>query len=598
MATTLDFKDVIDYGVWRPRAPALAAAGAGFCLTYDMSNTNADRTKNVYAFRATTALDLYEPTTNDWMPLTIPTMAGTFGAGAAAIFFPSHGPRGGILSGATTTTLQVDGLFNEVAATPGVGAAWTRALAVATVTWNSHPFQVGQQLLVTVSSDVTAIPLGIVTITTIAANTFSFACLNAGATSGTLTVGVGVAPNQLANRGDGQGYTIRVIDSGSGGSGKIEERKIVGNTGGTQPTIEIDSALTFTPVTGSRYEIRCGRVYMITPGAPTAGQFKYYDPATNTFSGNLAVTNLPTVGTDSAFVALSEDHVPNNREPGSGFVNGGATYDGAVNCIAATTTGATSITGSGMPAGLLADEYRNFQVRIVEDTTTPTAVGQRRRITTHTSGAAGVFTVASAWTVTPSATAKFVIENDDDRLLFFTAQTAVYTYSRSGNAWDTTSFAAAPVAAGAGVFVAQAFGIVPDTQKTVRHGMIYRVRGGNVASIDVLNIAGGATGTWEPDIWYNKRGQTFTTGTSGAYDPITFGGRFLHLNVNGTQRFVRFDVRNRVLDPGSYLPFPPGVAAVGGKCAMVWLIDGSTKLGELINVSPSQAQAFGVLVTR
>jgi hypothetical protein len=598
MATTLDFKDIIDYGVWRPRSPVLASAAAGVCLAYDMCNTNGDRTKNIYNFRATTALDLYDPTTNDWFPLVIPTMAGTFGAGATAQFFPSHGPRGGILAGSTTTIVRLDGLFNNVAATAGVAAAWSRATTTATVTWNSHPFQIGQQLLVTVSSDILAIPLGIVTIATVTANNFTFTCLNAGAASGTLTIGVGVAANQLANRGDGQGYTIRIIDNGSGGSGKIEERKIVGNTGGTQPFVELDAALTFTPVTGASFEIRSGRVYLLTPGAPTAGQFKYYDPATNTFSGNLSVTNLPTVATDSVFVALSENHVPHDREPGSGFVNGGSTYDGGVNCIAATATSSTTITGSGMPSGLLADEYRNFQVRIVEDATNPTAVGQRRRISTHTSGATGVFTVATAFTVTPSATARFVVENDDDRLLLFTAVTSVATYNRAANTWDTTSFAAAPVASGAGVMAEQAFGIVPDTQKAVRHGMIYRVRGGGAASIDVLNIAGGATGTWETDIWYNKRGQTFTTGTSGAYDPVTFGGRFLHICVNGTQRFVRFDVRNRALDAGSYLPFPPSTAVVGKKCVMMWLIDGSTKLGELMNISSNTTQAFGVLITR
>jgi hypothetical protein len=296
-------------------------------------------------------------------------------------------------------------------------------------------------------------------------------------------------------------------------------------------------------------------------------------------------------------VALSEDYVPYDREPGAGFVSGGATYDGGVNCIQATAAGATSITGSGMPAGLLADEYRNFQVRVVDDATTPTAVGQRRRISTHTGGATGVFTVA-AWAVTPSATAKFVIENDDDKLLFFTAATAVYNYNAAANTWDTTTWAAAPVAAGSGIVVAQSFGIDPGGQKAVRHSMIYRIRGGNTASIDVLNIAGAATGSWENDILYNKRGQTFTLGTSGAYDPVTMSGRFIHLCVNATQRFARFDVKNRVLDVGTYLWYPPGGAVAGCKMAVAYLIDGSTKLAEVINVSSSQVYTFGCMVQK
>ena len=64
------------------------------------------------------------------------------------------------------------------------------------------------------------------------------------------------------------------------------------------------------------------------------------------------------------------------------------------------------------------NEYRNFQIRIVEDTVNPTAVGQRRNITSHTAGASPVYTVP-AWTVTPSANANFVIENNGDRILLW-----------------------------------------------------------------------------------------------------------------------------------------------------------------------------------
>ena len=67
---------------------------------------------------------------------------------------------------------------------------------------------------------------------------------------------------------------------------------------------------------------------------------------------------------------------------------------------------------------VLANEYRNFQIRIVQDTVNPTAVGQRRNITSHTAGASPVYTVP-AWTVTPSANAIFVIENNGDRILYW-----------------------------------------------------------------------------------------------------------------------------------------------------------------------------------
>lgn len=423
----------------------------------------------------------------------------------------------------------------------------------------------------------------------------------ASTTSFTLTTALpaAVGINQLANRGDGLGYRIRVVGSAAGSSGKVETRTIVANTAGTTPTITLDSALSFTPALGDTYEIRSGRVYLLSAGLLAAGSFKHYDIATNSYSGNLSIVNLPaTVGTDSSAIALSESYVPNDRDTGEGFVNGAGTYDGGTkNCIVATASGATSITGAGMFTDLRADEYRNFQVRIVEDTTTPTAVGQRRRISTHTSGATGVFTVA-AWAVTPSATAKFVVENDDDKLLLRSTATAlVYNYNIGANTWDTTTWAA-PVAHGAGVVLDQAFGITRDPTGNARHSQVFCVRGGASAAIDVLDIAGAATGVWSNDIVYGKRGQTFTTGTCGAYDPTTLGGRFLHLCINGTQRMVRFDMRNRVLDPSSYLRFPQGAAATGAKLAIGTFVDGASKLSFVYQMTQTQTQMLSLAVQR
>lgn len=414
-----------------------------------------------------------------------------------------------------------------------------------------------------------------------------------------LPAAVGV--NQLANRGDGTGFRIAV---GNKVTGKLEFRTIVGNTAGTTPTIYLDAALSAAPNLNDIYEIRAGRVFMLSAGTLAAGCWKYCDIATNSYSGNLATTNLPaTIGTDSNAVALSESYVSNDRKPNEGFINGGAAYDTAVgaiskNCIQATAATSTTITGSGMPASLLANEYRNFQVRVVEDTVTPTAVGQRVRIASHTAGATGVFTTA-AFAVTPSASAKFVVENDDDKILMrSSATTSVYTYNITGNTWDTTTFGVAGAACGAGVVVEQGFGPARDTTGNHRHSFIYNVRGGGSASIDVLDIAGGANGAWSADIAYSNKAQTFTTGTCGAYAPATFNGRFIHLNINGTQRMGRFDVLNRRLDAGSYLRFPEGAALVGQKMAVATFIDGATKLDFLYHLTNSQTQMLSMAVSR
>lgn len=418
-----------------------------------------------------------------------------------------------------------------------------------------------------------------------------------GATTTTFTLTTAlpaaVAINQLANRGDGVGHRVRVIGNAAGSSGKSEWRNVVANTAGTTPTITVDSAFSFAPILGDAYEFRSGRVFMLSAGTLAAGMWKYYDILTNSLSGNLATTNLPaTVGGDSSLVALSEAFVPNDKVPGT---------DGFLGVITATASGATSITAGTLPssASLFADEYRNFQVRIVQDTTTPTAAGQRRRISTHTSGTTPVFTVA-AWAVTPSATAQFVIENDDDKIILFTNQNATYTYGITGNAWDaSTTFGAPGTAGGAGIVCAQSFGITRDTTGNARHSVIFRLRGGNVNTIDTLDIAGAAAGTWAADIAYKNKGLSlFNTGTCGVYDPATFGGRFIHLNLNGTQRFLRFDVRNRTLDAGTYLRFPQGAALVGGKMALSLFVDGATKLASVHHLTNTQTQFVSMLVQR
>lgn len=504
------FKNIVDIPVWRPNAPMPAAPAAGGCFAWDMRNSAERNSPYNYFLANATTLYAYNPYNDDWLQLGSPALTGTYGAGAAAVFHPTQGPRGTIAAGATTTTLTL----------------------------------------------TTALPAA-------------------------------VAVNQLANCGDGTGFYIRICGNTAGGSGKTESRAIIANTAGTTPTITLDSALSFTPASGATYEIRSGRLFMLSAGTLAAGMWKYYDIATNSFSGNLATTNLPgTIGGDTNLVALSEGHIPNNQTIPNGFLG----------IITATAATSTTITGSSLPS-LFADEYRNFQIRIVEDTTNPTAVNQRRRISSHTAGAASVFTVPT-WTVTPSATAKFVVENDDDKILMFTNQTAVYTYNITANTWDTSTWGVAPAIGAAGMVTAQSFGITRDTSGNARHSHIYRVRGGAANQIDVLDIAGASTGAWSADIAYGNKNTTFSTGTAGAYEPIANGGRYLYLNQNGTQRFLRFDVRNRVLEPWTYLRYPGSTVTVGGKLAFAYNFDSGAPLPFLYSLTHNLAPMFSVACHR
>lgn len=400
-----------------------------------------------------------------------------------------------------------------------------------------------------------------------------------------------VGVNMLANRGGSgdYGFKVRIIGFTAG---KTEERFIIGNTGGTTPTLLLDNALTFTPTSSDRYELLSGELLMLSSGAPAAASWRSLELATNTFS-NLSITNLPTVGTDSSLVCLDEQYTPYDCMPGEGMIKGTFQYDNNVvarNALAATAAAASTITGqaTGGDAAVLANEYRNFQIRVVYDAVTPAAVGQRRIIASHTAGPSPVYTLGTAWTTTPSSSAKFVIEYPN-LIILRTAATTQYTYNYSdatinngtnsiaSNAWSTTYFAAAGNAGASGMMWMPSFGIRPDTAKNARHSFLYCWRGTS-ANIDVFDIANGITGTWTNAITYDGS-ITTSAQLSGCYSPFESEGRMFYLNSYVASQFsqiFRFDVQNRVLSP--YTPtdeIQAGTAAIGNRMACYAAIDGT-----------------------
>jgi hypothetical protein len=411
-----------------------------------------------------------------------------------------------------------------------------------------------------------------------------------------LPTAVGV--NMLANRGGSgeYGYKLRIIDNAAGGSGKTAERYITGNTGGTTPTITVLSTFGFTPTTGARYEIVAGRVAMLGAGTTAATSWRSFEVATNTVA-SMGTTNLPaTVGTDSSLMVLDEQYVPFDNSPGDGMIKGAYNYDtGVVSryALTATATGASSLTGQATlgDAVVVANEYRNFQIRVVEDTTNVTAVGQRRIIASHTAGPSPVYTLGTAWSVTPSATAKYVIELPNLVLLRSTATTTVYTYnytdatinngtnSIAANAWSTTYFAVAPATNAAGGMWAPSFGIAPDQNRYARQSFCYFFRGAS-ATLDVLDIAGGTTGAWTGAIVYDgSPGALPTTGSGGCYSPFDNEGRMFYMNLyvaSQISQIYRFDVQNRVLSTFTPTDFlQSGAAALGNRVACYVALDGT-----------------------
>lgn len=418
----------------------------------------------------------------------------------------------------------------------------------------------------------------------------------AGATTSKVTLSTAlptaVGVNMLASRGGSgdYGFKLRIIDTTAG---KTEERYITANTGGTTPVIRVHAPFSFTPATGARYEIVAGRVFMLGAGTTASNIWRSLEVATNTLSSGLSTANLPaTIATDSAMLVLDEQYTPYNMKPGEGMVKGAFLYDaGHVSRYALTATASTASTLTGQAtlgdAVVAANEYRNFQIRIVQDTVTPAAVGQRRVIASHTAGPSPVYTLGTAWATTPSSSAKYVIELPNLILLRSSGTTTVYTYnymdatinngtnSIASNTWSTTYFAAAGAANAVGGMWASSYAIQPDEERNARHSFQHFFRGSS-ANIDVFDIAGSITGSWSNAIVYDGS-VSLTTGTCGSLAPNDHEGRMFYLNIYSSgalNQIFRYDVQNRVMS--SYTPtdfIQSGTAATGGRMTTYCAID-------------------------
>lgn len=420
----------------------------------------------------------------------------------------------------------------------------------------------------------------------------------AGATAATVTLSTAlptaVGVNMLANRGGSgeYGFKLRIID---GVTGKTEERYIIGNSGGTTPLIRVLSDFSFVPSTGAKYEIVAGRVFMLGAGNTATNIWRSFAVASNTLSVGLSTANLPvTIGTDSDIMVLDEQYTPYDNVPGEGMIKGTYLYDtGFVSryALSATAAGASTLTGQAALGdfSVVANEYRNFQIRIIEDAVNKTAVGQRRIIASHTAGPSAVYTLGSAWAVTPSSSAKFVIELPNLIVMRTSGNTTVYVYNYGDNAitngtntiaagaWSTTYFGTAPGANASGGMWAPSWGIRPDPDKNARHSFCYFFRGAS-QNLDVLDIAGAINGTWTGAVTYDGA-ITLTTGTSGAYAPFSNEGRMFYMNIyasSATNQIYRFDVKNRVMSPFTATDnIQSGTAAAAKRMSAYAALDGA-----------------------
>jgi hypothetical protein len=361
------------------------------------------------------------------------------------------------------------------------------------------------------------------------------------ATAGTTST---ITTNQTLAR-DLRGHKIHILAGPNNGA----VLDIVSNTIGASAVITV--ATQGTAFSASTvYRLLVPRFYIIGGGTISAGSFRYYDYATNTWNA-LSVTGLPgSFGTDARLIATP------------------SFLDNAFKQFATgTATSATSTTLTQTGKTWAASQWINSQVRI----TGGTGSGQIRTITANTEDQ---LTVAT-WTVTPDATSQYAIEGNDDFIyLMGNNAVAMYRYSISGNTWTTLSpiaaRAAAPGAGMSGHWVNAVEAADWNSESAILNGRrIYSFRGGG-GVLDYYDIA---ANTWVSGVTYSPSTETFTGGTKHAIH----AGRLYVTKENSGRWFVYDFATSEVLPWGTML-YPQSGAVVGDTAFVSSYTDGATTI--------------------
>lgn len=437
---------------------------------------------------------------------------------------------------------------------------------------------------------------------------------------GVKTVVIATALPAALAHDQAKGARIRIIGKSAGGSGLVEERTVTGNSASATPTLTLDEPLSFAPAVNDGYEFLTGSYVLFCTGALAAGQFRAMDLLTGTLSSLGTTGCIATVpATGNIYEVMDEGLGAHDLNFGEGYLIGASTYDSGTyikGCLLSTATGASTITGQAAAGdfGIPANLFRNKQIRIVEDAGTPTAVGQRARIVSHTGGAiAPVYTiqiVAGGWTVQPSAAAKYVIENWTDNIIVrFGGSATLYNYTipnnytgiNTTNQWSTAVWAASGSAAQTtGAFGCYASGVKPDTVNGYVNNFIYMFRGAT-RTYDVFDPSGAATGAWTNGLSILNWDGTVSANDQlcHAYNPHSQDGRWLYFFPQagsiGTifpRPFFRFDCIGRGGESFAGIPAPTGTNSLGSKMAWISLHDSAAEKTALLNsINPLGATA-------
>ena len=385
-------------------------------------------------------------------------------------------------------------------------------------------------------------------------------------TTSTITTGLTLAR-------DLRGYSIHI----TGGPNAGVTLPILSNTIGATAIITVATqASAFTAST--TFRLLTPRWYVLNAitaaGTTTAGVFRFYDFATNTWaSAETGATDgiapAAVIGTDSKLVAT-----PSWMGDGyAAFATG-----------TATAGGASTLTNSGKTWAT--DQWRNYQVRIVSGT----GAGQIRSIASNTGT---VLTTSTAWTTQPDATSVYNIEGNDDFIYYLgSGAVTLFRYSISAGTWTTlTPTVARAAAPGVGMsahWVWEANDAAWTNESSIQNGRyIYSFRGTAGAVLDRYDIA---LNTWANALTYAPATEVFGAGTKYVYR-----NNDIYAQKDATGRWFRFNVVTSEQDGWSTMTYTQGAAIAGDTAFDVHYVDGATEVDYvymLLNTSTVMLRAM------
>ena len=364
---------------------------------------------------------------------------------------------------------------------------------------------------------------------------------------------------------DLRGYEIRIIAGPNAG----QTRKILSNTTGANSVITVDAAYSTAITTASEFIMYTGRLYILCAGSTSAGSFKYYDLALNTWSNAGSTGAAPiSLGVDTKLVATP-----------------GYYEDFAIG----TATGGSSTTLVNTAKAWAVNQWANYQIRISGGT----GVGQFRPIASNT---ATTITVSTAWTTAPDATSTYIIEGNSQNLyLIGNGSTTMYKFDITAGTWTTitptTARAAAP-SAGMGahwVWNVNDVNWKSESAMTPSNGQyIYSFRGNGSAVVDRYNIA---ANSWENDIAAAPKSDVLSSANGFVY-----AGNYIYIMLSNTGRMIKYNILEQRMEPFSQLWYQQGTAVIGDRMFDVDYTDGATKLKFLYFITNTQNMMFRILV--